>query len=216
MDILSYKLGKGASGGGGGGLDWTTIGFTGTPQSLTTGYNRAKQIMNNWVPNSSMYRKYYQDYKLMFFPTVDTSTTTNFNSMFEMCFGLVEVAEIDTSNGEYMASMFASCRALKVAPQLDTSKCSNIGSMFNDCRSLEYVPVYDWSNVSTVSFIFTDCYSLSDESLNNIMASCITATKVSSTNKKLSKLGITSAQATRCQSLSNYNDFISAGWTTGY
>lgn len=39
---------------------------------------------------------------------------------------------------------------------------------------------------------------------------------MSNTSKTLKALNLTSSQATRCQSLSNYQDFINAGWTTGY
>ena len=48
MDLFSYLLGKksGGSGGGGGtGLDWTKIGYEGTPQSIINGYNYAKNIV---------------------------------------------------------------------------------------------------------------------------------------------------------------------------
>jgi hypothetical protein len=63
--------------------------------------------------------------------------------------------------------------------------------------------------------MFYGCISLSDESLNNILAMCTNATKITS-NKTLEYIGLTSDQATRCQSLSNYSAFTAAGWTTGY
>ena len=44
---------------------------------------------------------------------------------------------------------------------------------------------------------------------------CAGATSYTGT-KTLSTLGLTSAQATICQGLSNYSAFTSAGWTTGY
>ena len=37
------------------------------------------------------------------------------------------------------------------------------------------------------------------------------------TNRKtLAYIGLTSAQATKCTTLSNYQAFLDAGWTTGY
>ena len=35
-------------------------------------------------------------------------------------------------------------------------------------------------------------------------------------NKTLKYIGLTEEQATICQSLSNYQAFTNAGWTTGY
>ena len=35
-------------------------------------------------------------------------------------------------------------------------------------------------------------------------------------NKTLKYIGLTSAQANKCKTLSNYSAFTAAGWTTGY
>ena len=56
---------------------------------------------------------------------------------------------------------------------------------------------------------------LTDESLNNIMATMLTATAYIGT-KTLSHTSLTSEQATKCTTLSNYSAFTAAGWTTGY
>lgn len=217
MDILSYKLGKNASGGGGGtsDLDWSAIGFEGTPEGVKIGYNKAKQIKINWSPSTSLRRKFYMDYTITFLPLVDTSNTTEFNEMFYMCYGLTDIALIDTSEGTTFYGMFQDCKGLKHIPELDMSSATNIMYMFYGCRSLESVPVFNWENINSNGNTFYDCSSLTDESLNNIMASCISATSPSLT-KKLSTMGISSDQATRCQSLSNYQAFLNAGWTTGY
>ena len=47
------------------------------------------------------------------------------------------------------------------------------------------------------------------------MQMCINAVAYTST-KTLSQLGLTSAQATRCKKLTNYQAFLDAGWVTGY
>ena len=44
---------------------------------------------------------------------------------------------------------------------------------------------------------------------------CANATSYTGT-KTLAYIGLTSAQANKCKSLSNYSAFIAAGWTTGY
>ena len=53
--------------------------------------------------------------------------------------------------------------------------------------------------------------------LNNILLSCISATSYTET-KTLTQLGIYSYRypASRIQALPNYQDFLNAGWTTGY
>ena len=45
---------------------------------------------------------------------------------------------------------------------------------------------------------------------------CKNATGVPSSKKTLKQTGLTQEQATTCQSLSNYQAFVNAGWTTGY
>ena len=65
--------------------------------------------------------------------------------------------------------------------------------------------------------MFKGCNNLSNESLNNILQMCINATRITyAAYKKLSYIGLTQEQAERCQSLSNYEAFIAAGWVTGY
>ena len=94
-------------------------------------------------------------------------------------------------------------------------------NMFQGCTALENVPVYDTSKAYDSSILmafryaFKDCPNLTDISLNNIMEMCINATRYTGT-KTLSHLGLTSEQATRCESLSNYTSFVNAGWSKGY
>ena len=88
--------------------------------------------------------------------------------------------------------------------------------MFSGCTNLEEVPVLDISQATTVVIMFKNCTKLSDNSLNNILATCISATKLRNNVKTLSVIGLTSEQANRCKTLSNYSAFTAAGWTTGY
>lgn len=113
-----------------------------------------------------------------------------------------------------LKSLFANFASLKKSPTMNTSSATIIQRLFSGCSSLIDVPVYDFSNVTNNYSTFEDCPLLSNESLNNILQMCIGMTGVS--NKNLKYMGITSTQATTCQSLSNWSAFTSAGWTTGY
>ena len=119
-----------------------------------------------------------------------------------------------TSNVTSMQQFFYNCSKLKEVPYFDTSKNSNFSAMFSGCKLLETIPVYSTASLDKMAInnCFTNCSKLSDESLNNILTMCINAKEKSS----LKAFGLTSAQATRCQSLSNYQAFLNAGWTTGY
>ncbi len=150
-------------------------------------------------------------------PLFNTSTITNMTAMFYECWNLKEIPLINTSNVANMANMFYDCRGMTSIPKLVTSKATNMASMFYNCLYLESVPVLDTSSVTSMQNMFKYCTRLSDESLNNILQMCINAKKItSSSTKTLSYIGLTSDQATRCQSLSNYQAFLDAGLVTGY
>ena len=67
---------------GGGGLDWSTIGYESTPQSIINDYNYAIEIKNNWIPNTDLSSKFSGNKNLVYMPLVDTSITTNMLNMF--------------------------------------------------------------------------------------------------------------------------------------
>jgi hypothetical protein len=62
--------------------------------------------------------------------------------------------------------------------------------------------------------MFGNCTKLDNNTLNEILRIC--ATYGETANKNLKYIGLTSAQATTCQGLSNWSVAESAGWTTGY
>lgn len=148
-------------------------------------------------------------------PLLDASSVTDMGGMFYNCTSLTTIPLLNTSSVLYMNSMFYGCTSLTEIPLLDTSNITTMQNMFYDCTSLTTVPLLNTSKVTNMSGMFYNCTSLSEESLNNILAMCINATSYTKT-KTLKVLSLTSSQATTCQSLSNYQAFTSAGWTTGY
>lgn len=189
---MSIRFINSGSGGGGFPPDWTQIGYSNTPESLINDFNYSKNIYDNWDSSQTdLVNKFYKDAYLTYMPLVDTSNVTR------------------------MSNMFSSCTMLKTVPLLDTSNCGNMASMFKSTPIVD-IPVFDTSKMVNMSGFVQNCNYLSDESLNNIMRMCINTTSVFTGTKTLAYLGLTSAQATTCQSLSNYQAFIDAGWTTGY
>ena len=199
--------------------DWSKIGYSDTPQSIIDDFNYAKEIYDNWDSSiTNLSSRFKNDKLLSFMPTVDTSLCTNMESMFYDCTSLKEISLLNTNDVTNMKSTFQNCILLKSMPLLNTEKVTNMFSMFSGCTNLKEIPQFNTANINSIvgfNFIFTNCSELSNESLNNILKMCINATSYTGT-KTLKKLGLTQAQTETCQTLSNYQDFINAGWTTGY
>lgn len=220
--------------------DWTEIGYEDTPQGIIDGFNYAKEIYDNWDSSiTSLSSKFMNDKKLMTFPLVDTSNVTNMNQSFAYS-SLLSIPLIDTSNvtdfnyafrdcvfeeiplldfssGGSFTGMFVNCYNLVEIPRFifATTQRYKMNTMFSSCTSLKNVPLLDIKNVMNISYMFNNCPLLTEKSLNNIMGMCISATKITS-NKTLKYIGLSQAQATTCQGLSNWDAFVAAGWTTGY
>ena len=148
-------------------------------------------------------------------PLLDTSNVTNMNQMFTNCKNLITISLLNTSKVTNMTYMFNGCSSLTTIPLLDTSNAVYMDQMFYGCTNLTTIPLLDTRKVTSISDMFGGCSSLSDDSLNNIMQMCVTATSYTGT-KTLKYIGLTSEQADKCKTLSNYSAFTSAGWTTGY
>lgn len=199
MDITSYLLGKknaGGGGGGGSGMDWTALGYQSAPPTIDTGYTYGKNIYDNWVNEQSFYNKYDNNLDIVFFPSVETTGTSTFQGAFNGAKHLYAVGNLDTSSSQWFSNMFYNC----------TSLCD--------------VPIMSFASVSSknaLNNMFYNCVSLSDNSVDNIMQSCITATSYTGT-KSLAKLGFTSTMVSSAhiQTLPHYQDFTNAGWSIGY
>jgi surface protein len=151
-------------------------------------------------------------------PSINLQNGTNLLSMFQGCSNLTNVPQYNTSNATTMNAMFNSCSKLVTIPQFGTSKVTDFSYMFSYCGNLQNVPVLSFAaitNSNTLSSMFTSCSKLTNESLNNILATCLTATNLSS-GKTLRKLGLSKTQCTTCTTLSKWAELEAAGWTTGY
>lgn len=242
LDTFSYLLGK-KKGGGGGGYDWSNIGYSYEPLTIQQGYNYAKNIYDNWQPTTALTEKFKGNLDLIYFPQIqlmpsdasdvslmwfcqgcaglleipalDLKGAGSCYGMFQACLNLRFVPAMDVSTVTNGYQMFQGCYSLKSVPSLNFTKASSLNSAFYGCTALEDVGIINMPSATDVNHMFEQCSSLTNDSLNNIMASLITC-KVTSSNKTLKYAGITSAQATICQTLSNWDAFVEAGWTTGY
>lgn len=122
----------------------------------------------------------------------------------------------DVSQVTSISSLFAQCFRLKKGPTMNTSHITNAQSLYSTCESLVTVPVYDFSGLTGNNNynMFNYCPMLSNESLYNILQTCITMTGV--TNKTLKYMGLLAEQINTCKTLSNYQAFLDAGWSSGY
>lgn len=221
------------------GINWSEIGYSGTPQAITEGFNYAKEIYDNWDSSvTSVGGKFQKNTNLLILPMIDTSNVTNFTNFCADARHLIYIPLIDTSKATTLQGAFSGVTIIDF-PALDTSSCTNFSNtfsnnkslnhfstidtsngknfsnMFKDCEQLQDVDLLDLSSATNLQNMFSNCNQLTDYSLNNIMAMCIGATAYTG-KKTLRQLGLNSNKATRATQLENYQAFLDAGWTTGY
>lgn len=143
--------------------------------------------------------------------TVPSFSNVNLRMLFIKMPSPLVLSNMTTSLG----NCFQSADELIEAPMMNTEKIKDFSQMFQGCSSLTTIPVYNTVKATNLTNTFYLCPLLNSVSLNNILSMCINATSYTGV-KTLAKLGLSSEQATTCQSLSNYQAFINAGWTTGY
>ena len=153
----------------------------------------------------------------------DTSKVTNMWYMFSNCENLtsLDLSNFDANQVTGMPNMFASCRKLKIlnlGTKFSAANATDLSFMFDSCVELIDLDLsnFNVSDATDMSRMFISCPKLSDDSLNSILKMCSTAAALSSENKNLQYIGLSSAQATKCTTLSNWSLAEEAGWTTGY
>ena len=194
MDIVSYLLGKNSSGGGGGSYN-ALIDTTLTYETSNKLLSLIKEIKT--------------------FPINDNMTT--FNNLFYGCTNINELPTLDTKNITDMSYCCYICRSLITAPNWNTEKVEEMGSFFYGCTNLANLPIYDTTSLLHANNMFNGCNSLTDESLDNILQMCINATSFQGT-PSLYYLGLRKTKYTqsKLESLPHWQDFVNAGWESGY
>ena len=151
---------------------------------------------------------------------------------FANCTALTEIINIenlDTSCVTNMSGMFATCGSLSIdVSSFNTSKVADMSYMFgntiNDdfggCWNVSGLEHFDMRNVVHMQDMFYfDSISYNAEKLNSMLDICIKANKIPSENKTIRYVagliqgGYYSNHVNFIQSLSNYQDFINAGWS---
>lgn len=157
--------------------------------------------------------------------SLNTANITNLYGTFYWCASLtnLNVKDWDVRNVTTMYNTFNYCLELTTIDLSgwNTGKNETIRGMFEYCQKLTSI---NFGNEFTLSGCiysaslynaFNQCTSLDNNTLNDILGLLLTATQYPGT-KTLKQIGLTSAQATICTTLPNWQDCVNAGWATGY
>jgi hypothetical protein len=149
---------------------------------------------------------------------LDTSSVTSLSEAFRACSSLEYLYELDLSSCTSCYKAFQDCTSLESAPYLNNILQNvNFAQMFWNCNSLKNLPFIRLSSASNLTNMFQGTGSNLDENSRKNLLWMLTGCTYSGT-KTLAHLGFTSSMysASSWQSLSNYNEFVSEGWSIGY
>ena len=117
--------------------------------------------------------------------------------------------------GNDLRSVFNGCNNLITIPNLDISNVIRLDGMCTNCNALVNFEIKSAPSCTGFQYMFSGCNSLSDNSLDNILQMCASATNYTGT-KTLAYLYIndrTIYPTSRIEALPHYSDFTTAGWT---
>lgn len=150
---------------------------------------------------------------------LNLSKVTQANYMCFRCYALEGNVKINANNLTSIMNMFADCKLITSVEYFPTT-ANMFTELFDGCINLVEIPELNTANAAWSGMInpFRNCPKLSDNSLNNILAMCTKATAIAEakTYANLKSTGLSQEQAAKCQTLSNWDAFVAAGWTTGY
>lgn len=153
---------------GEGGIDWSVIGYTETPEAITSGYEYSLSLQNNWDSSqTSGANKFQNDLNIKYMPLVDTSKLKRCDYMFDGCSCLQQIPQLDFSAINLNAGLtytFRNCVALEKVDlsNVNTSQITSLKSTFNGCKKLKEIDLSTWTAPSLTSMnnTFDGCQGL--------------------------------------------------------
>ena len=143
----------------------------------------------------------------------------NITGVDEIFYNCKNLKTINLPNMPKLASTYAPFHSsgIETIIAFDTSHAANVSQLFYNASRITNIPVMDFSNVTYFGdlFFYSSGQNLTDQSLNNLMESLISATKYTGT-KTLKYINLPKVKCQRCMELEKYQDFVNAGWLTGY
>ena len=171
MDLTSYLIGRKSSGGGGGDIDWSLIGYSGTPQYIIDGFDYAKEIQEYFNDKEGM-ADYYNDKKLIYFPKIDHAIQgVRFNKS-----SVQYVPELIFHTDKYVPGFTCEdAYNLMFLGTIDFSNVSNcptdaFRSGFRNCYSLRSAHLILPKNVKNLDCysLFSNCNAITDIIIENV------------------------------------------------
>lgn len=142
--------------------------------------------------------------------------STHIDSLFDHCSSITTIPNFNLDFVVSMRFTFNYCTSLTSMPNINLPELADATNMFSFCSALVDVPALNAPKLSAMEEMFLECPALSESSLNNILLICANSVITRTDRKTLKYIGLTESQATTCTTLSNYQAFLNAGWTTGY
>ena len=132
----------------------------------------------------------------------------------------INLKNLDTSNITTMAKMFNSMNVLSSLDLSDfnTKNATNFSYMFNSCASLTTITFgenFTFENATNLGGMIFNCTKLDNNTLNTILYLCTTVGNDYTGAKTLYAMGVRDSwnNYANIPNLSNYQDFLDAGWT---